>query len=92
MGQGARTVLSQLAADELGLPIDRVAVVMGDTATVPFDASTSASRSTVFMGNAVVQACRKIKAELKEIAAEVFSQHEDVVAIEGGKVHAGGRP
>ena len=88
MGQGARTVLSQLAADELGLPIERVAVVMGDTSTVPFDASTSASRSTVFMGNAVVMACQKIKAELKEMAAEAFSQPGEAVTIEGGRIRA----
>ena len=58
MGQGARTVLTQIAAQELGIAPDRVAIVMGDTAMVPFDSSTSASRSTVFMGNAVLKACR----------------------------------
>ena len=57
MGQGARTVLTQIAAEELGIAPDRIAIVMGDTAVVPFDSSTSASRSTVFMGNAVVEAC-----------------------------------
>jgi CO/xanthine dehydrogenase Mo-binding subunit len=68
MGQGARTVLTQIAADELGIPPDRVAVVMGDTSVVPFDSSTSASRSTVFMGNAVLQACANVKAQLQGIA------------------------
>ena len=57
MGQGARTVLMQIAAQELGIEPDRVAIVMGDTSVVPFDSSTSASRSTVFMGNAVIEAC-----------------------------------
>ena len=52
MGQGARTVLMQIAAQELGIAPDRIAIVMGDTSVVPFDSSTSASRSTVFMGNA----------------------------------------
>lgn len=69
MGQGARTVLTQIAAQELGIAADRIAMVMGDTAVVPFDSSTSASRSTVFMGNAVIKACEHIKAQLKEIAA-----------------------
>ena len=59
MGQGARTVLAQIAAQELGIDLDEVAVVMGDTAVVPFDSSTSASRSTVFMGNAIVKACAR---------------------------------
>jgi CO/xanthine dehydrogenase Mo-binding subunit len=69
MGQGARTVLTQLAADELGVTPDRIAIVMGDTALVPYDSSTSASRSTVFMGGAVASACRNIKEQLARTAA-----------------------
>jgi CO/xanthine dehydrogenase Mo-binding subunit len=68
MGQGARTVLVQIAAQELGLAPDRIAIVMGDTSVVPFDSSTSASRSTVFMGNAVIDACGRIKTQLRQIA------------------------
>ena len=68
MGQGARTVLMQIAAQELGITPDRVAVVMGDTSVVPFDSSTSASRSTVFMGNAVLEACHAVKKQLRQIA------------------------
>ena len=59
MGQGARTVFAQIAAEELGIDPDRIAIVMGDTAVVPFDSSTSASRSTVFMGNAVAEGLRR---------------------------------
>lgn len=70
MGQGARTVLAQIAANELAIPIDWVRVVMGDTSVVPFDLQTSASRSTVFMGQAVRQACQDIKAQLKEMHAD----------------------
>jgi CO/xanthine dehydrogenase Mo-binding subunit len=70
MGQGARTVLTQIAARELGLAPDRVAIIMGDTAVVPFDSSTSASRSTVFMGNAVIKACEHIKKQLEKVASE----------------------
>jgi CO/xanthine dehydrogenase Mo-binding subunit len=68
MGQGARTVLTQIAAGELGISPDRIAIVMGDTAVVPYDSSTSASRSTVFMGNAVANACRSIKEQLASTA------------------------
>ena len=69
MGQGARTVLTQIAADELGVTPDRIAIVMGDTALVPYDSSTSASRSTVFMGSAVTNACRNIQEQLARTAA-----------------------
>jgi CO/xanthine dehydrogenase Mo-binding subunit len=64
-------VLAQVAAQELGIPLDAIKVVMGDTATVPFDLQTSASRSTVFMGNAVARACADIKAQLGVMAAGV---------------------
>ncbi len=70
MGQGARTIFTEIAARELGVDPSRVAVVMGDTDVVPFDSSTSASRSTVFMGNAIVRACADVKARLRELEAE----------------------
>jgi CO/xanthine dehydrogenase Mo-binding subunit len=74
IGQGARTVLGQVAAHELGVPVGAVRVVMGDTSVVPFDTSTSASRSTVFSGNAIVLACDDVKAQLRSIAAELHGE------------------
>lgn len=71
MGQGARTVLAQIVAHELGAPLDWVTVVMGDTIVVPYDQQTSASRSTVLMGNAVLAACREIQAKLRSMAARL---------------------
>jgi CO/xanthine dehydrogenase Mo-binding subunit len=91
MGQGARTVLKQIAAQELGISPDRIAIVMGDTAVVPFDSSTSASRSTVFMGNAVVKACRDIRDKLRQMAAARFDVDEASVVVEHGTVRAGDR-
>ena len=72
MGQGARTIFAQLAADALGAPLDKVSVVMGDTSVVPFDLQTSASRSTVFMGTAIVRACEDIHEQLREMAADLL--------------------
>jgi CO/xanthine dehydrogenase Mo-binding subunit len=86
MGQGARTVLAQIAAEEFGMSTDRVAMVMGDTAVVPFDTSTSASRSTVFMGNAVLKACRHIKTQIRAAAATAFQVPEDQVEVGNGVV------
>jgi CO/xanthine dehydrogenase Mo-binding subunit len=91
MGQGARTVLRQVAAQELGISPDRIAIVMGDTAVVPFDSSTSASRSTVFMGNAVIKACREIKAQIRKQAAEAFGVDSEGIEIENGRVRVEGR-
>jgi CO/xanthine dehydrogenase Mo-binding subunit/aerobic-type carbon monoxide dehydrogenase small subunit (CoxS/CutS family) len=72
MGQGARTIFAQLAADALGAPLEKVSVVMGDTTVVPFDLQTSASRSTVFMGTAITRACEDIHEQLREMAADLL--------------------
>jgi CO/xanthine dehydrogenase Mo-binding subunit len=86
MGQGARTIFTQIAAQELGVAPERIAIVMGDTAVVPFDSSTSASRSTVFMGNAIVNACQEVRERLRKMAAEQFEVAEAAVAVEGGLI------
>lgn len=86
MGQGARTIFAQIAAEELGPPLAWVTVVMGDTAVVPYDQQTSASRSTVLMGNAVLGACRDIQAQLRAMAARLHGVAESEVAVERGVV------
>jgi len=86
MGQGARTVFAQIAAQELGAPLNWVTVVMGDTAIVPYDQQTSASRSTVLMGNSVLQACRSIQAQLRAMAARIQGLDESQVTVDGGVV------
>ena len=91
MGQGARTIFAQIAAQELGAPLDWVTVVMGDTAVVPYDQQTSASRSSVLMGNAVLAACRDIQAKLRAMAADLEGVDEAAVVVEGGEVRIGDR-
>ncbi len=91
MGQGARTVFAQMAAEELGVPVDRISVVMGDTAMVPYDQQTSASRSTVLMGNAVLGACRQIQAQVRSMAARVHGVDEAAIVVDRGVVHLPGR-
>lgn len=86
MGQGARTILTQLVSEHLGVPAERVTLVMGDTAVVPFDYSTSASRSTVFMGSAVVDACNKAIADLVRRAAEAHGVGVDDVVFTPGRI------
>lgn len=89
MGQGARTVLSQIAGEELGIPIEQITVVSGDTAIVPFDYSTSASRSTVFMGRAVLNACQEVKRQLQEMLQERFGTAD--CRLDGDHVVVAGR-
>jgi CO/xanthine dehydrogenase Mo-binding subunit len=91
MGQGARTIFAQICAAELGVPLDWVTVVMGDTALVPYDQQTSASRSSVLMGNAVLAACRDVQARIRTMAARLESVAEDDVAVAQGEVRIGDR-
>ena len=91
MGQGARTIFAQIASHELGVPLDWVTVVMGDTAVVPYDQQTSASRSSVLMGNAVLAACRDVQAKLRGMAARLESVAEDAVVVDLGEVRIGDR-
>ena len=91
MGQGARTIFAQIAADELGAPLEWVTVVSGDTAVVPYDQQTSASRSSVFMGNAVLRACQDIQAKVLSMAARLESVDASEVTVERGAVRVGDR-
>jgi CO/xanthine dehydrogenase Mo-binding subunit len=91
MGQGARTIFAQIAADELGAPLEWVTVVSGDTAVVPYDQQTSASRSSVFMGNAVLRACRDIQAKVRSMVARLESVDEAAVTVGRGEVRIGDR-
>jgi CO/xanthine dehydrogenase Mo-binding subunit len=91
MGQGARTIFAQIAADELGAPLEWVTVVSGDTAVVPYDQQTSASRSSVFMGNAVLRACRDIQDKVGAMAAHLEGVEEAGVTVERGLVRIGDR-
>ena len=91
MGQGARTVLAQIAAEELGAPLESVAVIMGDTAIVPYDQQTSASRSTVLMGNSVLSACRSVQAQIRTMAARLHGVDESQISVDRGVVRLAGR-
>ena len=91
MGQGARTVFAQIVSTELGVPLDWVTVVMGDTAVVSYDQQTSASRSTVLMGNAVLLACRGIQAKLRAMSARLNGLDESEIVVERGIVRLPGR-
>ncbi len=91
MGQGARTVFAQIASQELGVPLDRIHIVMGDTSVVPYDQQTSASRSTVLMGTAVFNACQEVKSKLVELTAGAFGVEAEEVILRDGVVDVAGR-
>ncbi|MFQ5872175.1 MAG: xanthine dehydrogenase family protein molybdopterin-binding subunit [Dehalococcoidia bacterium] len=94
MGQGAKTVLAQIASDALGLPLEQVTVVNPDTDTTPYDLTTSSSRSTFSMGTAVRLAAEDAKRQLAQAASEVtlFEASPDDLEVVGGGVQVRGLP
>jgi CO/xanthine dehydrogenase Mo-binding subunit len=86
MGQGSETVLAQIAGKELGIPLPKIQVLGVDTDVVPYDLTTSSSRSTFHMGKAVQLAAQDIKRQLKQIAVKEYGVPEDKIDFADGKV------
>jgi carbon-monoxide dehydrogenase large subunit len=89
-GQGLRTTLAQLVADELGLSPDRIRVVHGDTDRTPYGWGTFASRSLVIAGGASVLAARKVHAKLVKIASRLLEAAPDDIVLEDGIARVAG--
>ena len=86
VGQGAHTVLIQIAGDILGLPAERMTVSFADTDVTPYDTSTTASRSTFHMGNAVRLAAEDAKRQLLAMAAPLFRSERETLTLHDGRV------
>ena len=71
-GQGSRTAMAQIAAQELGLPLDVIEVVMGDTIAAPYHHITASQGTITLVGGAVQQASKALKKVLVEVASEVL--------------------
>src|SRR5262247_1498146 len=91
-GQGHETSFAQVAADALGVPLDWVTVVGGDTAAVPFGVGTFASRSAVTAGNSIADACREVRTKLTRAAAALLEAAPDDIEIEDGRAFVKGAP
>jgi CO/xanthine dehydrogenase Mo-binding subunit len=73
IGQGSSTVLAQIAAAEMGVPLERVRLVQSDTGAVSYERSTGASRTTTLVGLAVQAAARDARAQLVTWATEALA-------------------
>jgi aerobic carbon-monoxide dehydrogenase large subunit len=91
-GQGHETVFAQIAATELGVPIEKVTVVTGDTRRFGYAVGTFASRAAVMSGNAIALACRKVREKALKIAAEALEADPRDLTITDGVVHVVGAP
>ena len=91
-GQGEETTFAQIVADELGLPIESVEIVSGDTETTPQGWGTYGSRTTAVCGTAVLNATRKVKDKAKRIAAHLLEAGEEDLEWRDGKFQVKGTP
>ena len=93
-GQGHETTFAQIIADELGVKVEDVEIVHGDTGRVPSGMGTYGSRSTAVGGSAIVKGAQKTRAKLLKIAAhQLEAAEEDMVYDqESGKVYVKGSP
>src|SRR5881296_882020 len=91
-GQGHETSFAQVAADALGVPLDWVTVVGGDTAAVPFGVGTFASRSAVTAGSSIADACHQIRTKLVRAAATLLEAAPEDVEIDDGRAFVRGSP
>lgn len=89
VGQGARTILCQIVAQELSVPVASVTMRETETRTTPFDRSTGASRSTTVMGSAVKAAALDLRRQLIEAAVEIFKANARTIALSNGQAVAG---
>jgi CO/xanthine dehydrogenase Mo-binding subunit len=90
LGQGPRTVMAQIAAQELGLSSDLVRVHGADTRFTPYDRSTGASRSTTIAGLAVKRAAENVAARVRETAGEVWDVEPEAVELSRGQARLDG--
>ena len=82
-------MLAQIAAEEMGVELDKVRVIASDTGIVPFERSTGASRSTTVMGRVVLDACQDAIQQMVKMAAELWDTRPKKLAIVGGGVQFG---
>ncbi len=89
-GQGHETTFAQVAAERLGIPIDNISVVHGDTDKVQFGMGTYGSRSGAVGMSALVKALDKIEAKAKKVAAHMLEAAEGDIEFKDGKFSVAG--
>jgi carbon-monoxide dehydrogenase large subunit len=91
-GQGVETTMAQVVAEHLGVAIDDVVVVQGDTASAPFGAGTGGSRTAVVAGGATRAASLEVREKAFEIAAHLLEAAPEDLEMDDGRVTVRGTP
>ncbi len=87
IGAGQDTVLAQIAADAIGIPLSDVSIPATDTALTPYNGPVASSRTTYHMGNAIVSAGAEIRDEILKLAADVFGIDVEELVLRDGSVY-----
>jgi aerobic carbon-monoxide dehydrogenase large subunit len=90
-GQGQETSFAQIAADRLGIPIEDIVVLRGDTATAHFGRDTYGSRATALGGTAIAMSIDKIIEKTKTLAAALLQSSPEEIVFEDGKFFVSGQ-
>jgi aerobic carbon-monoxide dehydrogenase large subunit len=91
-GQSHQTSFAQVAAEELGVSVDDVIIVTGDTAAFPWGVATFASRAAVVSGNAIGIAARQVREKALRLAANMLEAASEDLEIEHGRISVRGAP
>jgi len=91
-GSGNETMIAQVVADELGIPIEDISVVQGDTQLCPYGLGNFSGRSTIVGAGSSLIAARQIREKMIKIAARMFEARVDDLTIEDGKIFVKGSP
>lgn len=92
IGTGTRTALTQVAAEELGVPVERVALHLGDTATGPYAPVSSGSATQATIGPAVRAAAADARGQLLEVAATYMNVSPSRLRARAGQIQVDGEP
>ncbi|RQH03698.1 xanthine dehydrogenase family protein molybdopterin-binding subunit [Paraburkholderia dinghuensis] len=89
-GQGHETTFAQVVSDRLGVPIEQIEIVHGDTGRIPFGMGTYGSRSIAVGGSAIMKALDKIEAKAKKIAAHMLEASVEDIEFANGVFRVAG--
>ena len=84
IGQGIASLLQYITAEELGAPLEAIRVITSDTDLTPVDLGAYSSRGTLMVGNAAIEACRRLKAQITEAVAAKWETSAKTVGLAGG--------
>jgi len=92
MGQGSDTIIAQIVAEEMGVPVENITVINTDTAITPWDVGAHASRTTFVAGNSARLAAAEARRQILEAAARAYNQKVENLDLRQGQIYVKGEP